>query len=170
MRRRLYFVLPDLKAAEQTLNDLLLARIEIGHIHCLGKRGESLGSLPEASYLQKSDLVHGAQIGMVVGGLGGIFVGVALVFMPIAGGSMPLAVILATAVGGALFGAWASSLIAASTPNSRLLGFAHDIADGRILMMVDVPARRVEEILALVGQRHPEAMPKGMEPMIPAFP
>jgi hypothetical protein len=170
MRRRLYFVLPDLKSAEQTLNDLLLARVEIGHIHCLVKRGSPLGSLPEASYLQKSDLVHGAQIGMVVGGLGGIFVGVALVFMPVAGSSVPLATILMTAVGGALFGAWASSLIAASTPNSRLLGFAADIADGRILMMVDVPARRVEEIRTLVGQRHPEAIPRGTDPMIPAFP
>jgi hypothetical protein len=170
MRRRLYFVLPDLKAAERTLDDLLLARIEIGHIHCLVKRGLPLGTLPEASYLQKSDLVHGAQIGMIVGGLGGIVVGTLLVFMPVAGNPLPLAAILITAVGGALFGAWASSLIAASTPNSRLLAFKNDIDDGRILMMVDVPASRVDEIRTLVGQRHPEALPKGMEPMIPAFP
>ena len=160
MRRRLYFVLPDLKAAERTIDDLLLARIEIGHMHCLAKRGSPMGTLPEASYLQKSDLVHGAQIGMIVGGLGGIAVGTLLVVMPVGGNPLPLAVVLMTAVGGALFGAWASSLIA----------FQGDIDDGRILMMVDVPANRVDEIRALVGQRHPEALPKGVEPMIPAFP
>jgi len=39
MRRRLYFLLPDLGSAIQTANDLLLARIEDSHMHFLAKRG-----------------------------------------------------------------------------------------------------------------------------------
>jgi len=35
MRRRLYFVLPDVECARAMLNDLLLARIECRHIHFL---------------------------------------------------------------------------------------------------------------------------------------
>ena len=37
-------------------------------------------------------------------------------------------------------------------------------------MMVDVPARRVDEIRDLVVKRHPEAAQYGIEPAIPAFP
>ena len=58
MRRRMYFLLPDLGSAIQTANDLLLARVEDGHMHFLAKRGMSLGKLHEANYLQKSDAVH----------------------------------------------------------------------------------------------------------------
>jgi hypothetical protein len=36
--------------------------------------------------------------------------------------------------------------------------------------MVDVPRERVDEITALVKQKHPDADVKGTEPTIPAFP
>jgi len=170
MRRRMYFVLPDVPTAEQTMNDLLLARIEERHIHCLGRRGTPLGSLHEASVLQKTDVAHGAELGLVIGGLGGALVGAAIVFVPLLGGSLPLVTVLLTALGGAVFGAWASSMIASSTPNSRLAMFGKDLDEGRILMMVDVPASRVDEIRDLVLKRHPEATQHGIEPAIPAFP
>ncbi|MGZ8265408.1 MAG: DUF1269 domain-containing protein, partial [Burkholderiales bacterium] len=78
--------------------------------------------------------------------------------------------VLIIAVGGALFGAWASSLVASSVPNSRLKPFQADIDSGKVLMMVDVPMRRVQEICDLVTSRHPEAASRGFEPTIPAFP
>ena len=82
MRRRLYFLLPDLGSAIQTANDLLLARVEDRHMHFLAKRGTSLGRLHEASYLQKSDAVHGAQLGFVLGGVGGFLIGVYIYLTP----------------------------------------------------------------------------------------
>ncbi len=171
MRRRLYFVLPDVPAAEQTTNNLLLARIEERHIHCLGRRGTSLGTLHEASVLQKTDLAHGAQIGLIVGAICGVLLGLALVFVPMAGQStLPMAAIPIALLGGAVFGAWASSIIASSAPNSRLRMFSNDFASGRILMMVDVPRGRVEEIREMVARRHPDAAAHGIEPAIPAFP
>ena len=126
MRRRMYFVLPDVPTAGQTTNDLLLARIEERHIHCLGRRGTPLGGLHKASVLQKTDVAHGAELGLVIGGLGGALVGSAVVFIPLLGGSPPLVTILLTALGGAVFGAWVSSMIASSTPNSRLAMFGKD--------------------------------------------
>jgi hypothetical protein len=170
MRRRMYFVLPDVATAEKTMNDLLLARIEDRHVHCLARRGTPLGSLHEANVFQKTDVVHGSELGLVVGGVGGILLGAAVVFLPIMGGSLPMVTILLTALGGAVFGAWAASLIASSTPNSRLLMFAKDMEQGHVLMMVDVPSGRVEEIRDLVEKRHPEAAQHGVEPTIPAFP
>ena len=66
MRRRLYFVLPDVASAEQTLRDLLLARIEVGRIHCLARRDLPISELPETNFLQKTDVVHGAGTGIAV--------------------------------------------------------------------------------------------------------
>jgi hypothetical protein len=48
--------------------------------------------------------------------------------------------------------------------------FRKDFDEGRILMMVDVPARRVDEIHDLIVKRHPGAAQHGIEPAIPAFP
>ena len=75
MRRRLYFMLPDVAHAERALRELLLARIEVKHIHFLGKRGMPLGDLPEANFLQKTDVIHGAGTGMILGGFLGVIGG-----------------------------------------------------------------------------------------------
>lgn len=45
-----------------------------------------------------------------------------------------------------------------------------NLLEGPMLMMVDVPMRRVQEISDLVAKRHPEAVSGGFEPTIPAFP
>ena len=170
MRRRMYFVLPDIASAKQIVNDLLLARIEDRHMHFLAKDGVSLDGLHEASILQKSDIVHGAESGIVIGGVAGIAAGVAVMMFPPTGASMQLVTVLITAVLGSVFGAWVSSMIASSVPNSRLREFEHEIEAGKILLMVDVPGGRVAEIRELFGQRHPEASGRGQEPTIPAFP
>ena len=57
MRRRLYFVLPDLRSADTIQRELLLARIEAGHIHFLARDGVNLGQLSVANLLQRSELV-----------------------------------------------------------------------------------------------------------------
>lgn len=170
MRRRLYFMVPDAPSARQIRDELLLARIEDRHIHVIGKEGLSLADLNEASILQKSDFVHGAETGLAVGGGIGIVAGLVAVFFPPAGIDLELVTILLTALIGAAFGAWVASMVASSIPNSRLKAFESAIAAGHILMMVDTPAGRVEDIRRLVASHHPEAMNSGVEPTIPAFP
>ena len=41
---------------------------------------------------------------------------------------------------------------------------------GRILLMLDVPAARYEELRAVIARTHPEAMDGGTEATVPAFP
>ena len=170
MRRRLYFMVPDAHSARQVRDELLLARIEDSHIHVMARDGIALNDLHEASILQKSDFVHGAETGLAVGGGIGIIAGLVAVFFPPVGVELQLVTILLTALIGAAFGAWVASMVASSIPNSRLKNFESAIAAGQILMMVDSPSSRVDEIRQLVSARHPEAMNSGMEPTIPAFP
>jgi hypothetical protein len=48
MRRRLYFILPDIESARSMLDEMLLARIEIQHVHFLARRDTLPPDLPEA--------------------------------------------------------------------------------------------------------------------------
>jgi hypothetical protein len=170
MRRRLYFLLPDLASAHQVMDDLLLARIEARRIHVLARRGTDLEDIPEASVLQKTDVVHGAQVGAMLGAGAGALGGILLVVFPPTGLSMQLVTVLLGSLLGGLFGVWVASLVGASVPNSKLKQFQPWIDGGRLLLMVDVPLHQCDRITELVTRRHPEAAPGGTEPTIPAFP
>lgn len=170
MRRRLYFVLPDLGSAIRIANDLLLERIEDRHMHFLAKRGMSLGELHEANYLQKSDFRHSMQIGFMLGGCAGFLIGVYIYMTPPEGTNLQLATILIATVIGSMFGAWAASMIGISTPNTALKRFEAEIKEGHVLLMVDIPKDRVSEIQEMVHRKFPEASDHGLEPTMPAFP
>ena len=170
MRLRMYVTLPDLASARTLANDLLLARIEDKYMHFLARRGTELGELHEASYLQKTDAVHGAFTGLVIGGIVGVLVGLLLVYFPPGGASVQLVAVLIAAIVGAFLGIWVASMVGLQVPNSRLKGFEHEIQDGKILLMLDVPGGRYEEIRDIISRTHPEAADRGNEPTVPAFP
>lgn len=170
MRRRMYYVMPDLASARRTMDDLLLARVEERHIHFLAKHGTSMDGLHEANVLQTTDLVHGAQLGLVIGAVLGCAGGGLLVLLGLAMEQWQIAVVAGATILGALFGAWVSSMVGSAVPNSRLKSFEGLIEDGQILLMLDVPERKLEAIKVVLDERHPEAQDRGVEPHIPVFP
>jgi len=170
MRLRMYLTLPDVASAKQLANDLLLARIEDRHMHFLARRGTDLGELHEASYLQKTDTVHGAMTGLVIGGVAGVVAGALLVNFPPGGVTLDLVAVLIAAVVGAGFGTWVASMVGLQVPNSRLKAFAPEIQEGKILLMLDVPSSKYEEVRQVIARTHPEAADHGNEPTVPAFP
>jgi hypothetical protein len=170
MRLRMYVTLPDLASARRLADDLLLARIEDRNMHFLARRGTDLTGLREATYLQKTDAVHGAFTGLVIGGAVGVVVGVLLVYFPPRGASVQLVAVLLAAMVGAALGVWIASMLGLQVPNSRLKAFEPEIRDGRILLILDVPASRFQEIRQVIARTHPEAVDRGNEPTVPAFP
>ena len=171
MRRRIYWLLPDLASARRTMDDLLLARIAEPNIHFVAREGSDMTGLHTANVLQSSDVIRAAQAGLVIGGSVGAVLGVlAAVFYPIVGDSPQWGMVAVLSFLGAGFGAWASSMIGISTPSNRLKRFEPAIEQGQLLLMVDVPRSRVEEIEERLQALHPEAHLEGVEPNIPAFP
>jgi len=171
MRRRIYWLLPDLASARRTMDDLLLARISEPHIHFVAKEGADMTGLHPANLLQTSDIVRAAQAGLVIGGALGAVLGVlAALFFPIVGDAPQWGMVAVLAIVGAAFGAWASSMIGVSAPSNRLKRFAPAIEQGQILLMVDAPRSRVDEIESRLQILHPEAHLEGIEANIPAFP
>ena len=170
MRRRLYFMLPDIPSARALLDELLLKRIEERHMHFMAREGSLPSDMPDANFLHKTDLVHGAQMGLMVGGGAGLIAGVLLVLFPPEGLTLQTFAILVAGLGGAVFGAWASGMNAAAVPNSRLAQFAERIQAGQVLLIIDLPLSRVKEIEDLIEERHPEITFGGQDAHIPAFP
>lgn len=168
--RRLYFMVPDLDTAKTVVDELLLKRVDDHHIHVVAKEGTPMGDLPEANLLQKSDFIPAMERGLAVGGITGVLAGIAAVTFPPAGLILGGGAILGTSLAGAGIGAWISGMIGMDVPNSQIEKFEDAIEKGEVLMMVDIPKTRVEEIEALVQQHHPDADMGGTEPHIPAFP
>jgi hypothetical protein len=135
MKTRLYVVLPDVASARRTCDDLMAAGIGWGDLHCLGPRGATLG---------------------------GLALGVYLWLHPIGVHAFGAATVAACTAGGALFGAWAASLVGISAPNWKLRPFDAEFAAGHILLMADVPAGRAAEIHDLLAKRHPEAQERAI--------
>lgn len=171
MRKRIYWLLPDLASARRTMDDMLLARIDERHIHFVAREDTDLSGLHAANTWQTSDVVRAAQMGGMLGAALGAAAGALLALLTTVGdGPPPNAVVPVLAGLGALFGMWTASMIGVSTPSKRLRRFQPAIEHGRILLMVDVPRGRVEEIEARLQKLHPEALLEGIEPHIPAFP
>lgn len=171
MRRRIYWLLPDLASARRTMDDLLLARINERQIHFVAREDEDMSGLNAANLLQTSDVIRSAEAGLVIGGATGAILGaIVAVVYPIFGDKPQWGMIAVLAFVGAGFGAWASSMIGVSTPSKRLKRFESQIEQGQILLMVDAPRWRVAEIEARLDALHPEAHLEGLEPNIPAFP
>lgn len=168
MRKRLYYLLSDIPSTREIVNELLLARIDEPHIHVLAKDNTSMDDLPKASFMQTSDIVHGIESGLVIGGLTGLVVSL-IATLSLELGSMVGVVILSCTLLGSLLGIWTSSMVGSNVRNSRLRGFESAIEDGKVLLMVDVPQQRVEDISSKI-ESHKQAHNEGSEPSIPAFP
>lgn len=170
MKRRLYFLLPTVDNAKTVHNELLLARIEERNMHVLARDDISLTDLPEASLLEKSDIIHGLQLGFVVGGFTGIVLATTAYLLGMIVPGWETISMGGIIVGGAFFGSWTSSMVAINVQNTHLKEFMKDVNSGQILYMVDVPVQRVDEISELVHSKHPEASMRGVDHTIPAFP
>lgn len=172
--KRIYFLVPDQDSAQTIVNELRTNGIEEEHISIIAKQGESLPELPEetkATFLEKSDWLPALQRGVGVGGSLGLFAGLTVLALQPAGLLIGGGALLAgTTVAGATFGAWASSLIGISTPNTQLQQFEEAVANGQILMLVDVPKERINEIQAIIKKHHPEVNFQGVEPAVKVIP
>lgn len=169
MRRRIYWVLPDLPSARLAMSDLLMAGVGESHIHFVARENADLTGLHAANLLQTSDVVRAAQSGLLAGAVVGMVLGAVLAMYPLVGDEPIWGMVAVMAICGGLLGAWSSGMVACSTPRGRLRRFEQDIARGHLLLMVDVPRARVSEIEALLQSTHPEARFGGEEASIPAF-
>ena len=170
MKRRLYFILPDVQTARLVHNEFLLAKIPEKFMHVIARDDIPLTDLPVANFIQKSDLLHAIQLGIPTGGALGVILGALAILSNWVAPGYEGMVIMATVLAGVIIGTWSSTLVAVDIPNSRHKPFESDIKEGRLLYIVDVPVQMVDEVNAMISQHHPGADIRGIEPNIPVFP
>lgn len=164
MRRKLYFVVPDIKSANAMMNELLLDRIDEDHIHFHARNEQTLGQLPKANAVEKSDVVYSAMAGFVFGAVFGLFGGMLAYLVPWWFGEVTLMVIPYCMVIGAMScAAWAAA-VATAAPSHRINTHQVQIEQGNILMIASVPFLRLADIRRRLMQHHPEAMYTGVWP------
>jgi hypothetical protein len=168
--RRLYFLVPDVDLGKKVVDEFLLAHIEWKHIHVIARRGTPLEDLPEASFLQKSDLIPAMERAIPFGGATGMLCGLAALALEphlvLAGG----AILLAASLGGVGVGAWLGGMIGLNVGSARLKQFEKAIERGELLVIADVPRTRVDEIRERIKRTLPDVDAEGTEPHVPAFP
>jgi hypothetical protein len=168
--QRIYFLVPSVEVTRHIVQDLQRNGVEEKHIHVVAKEGTPLEDLPEATLVQKSDLIPSIERGVASGGLVGLLAGIAAVTFPPAGLVLGGGALLGITIFGAGFGAWMSSMVGISIPSGRLDRFEEAIRQGEVLLLLDVPADRVDAVKAVVKHHHPEADLQGVEPSVSLTP
>jgi hypothetical protein len=158
MRRTLYLLLPSIETCKNLVSDLQKARLEERYIHVLAREDIPLDNLHKASLWQRSELRHGIELGLSVGGIAGFLGGILAVSFPPAGIALGGgAILLGSLLSGAGFGTVVSALVAADLPNHELELFEKSIAGGQILLILDVPTSRMKSFCQLIHEHIPDA-------------
>jgi hypothetical protein len=155
--RRLYFLSPDVDSTRALCRDLEGAGVPHHHIHVVADESIPLGDLPRASAFDKTELGHGLEWGLGLGGTAGMLGGLLAVTFPPAGLVLGGGALLASTAAGAGFGALVSSLVAKDVTNHELEAFEAAVDQGELLVLVDVPKAQVDAMQELIRNTHPEA-------------
>ena len=158
MNRRLYFLIPDKSHALSVVLELTSHGVDLDHIHTLANKKVHLQGLPNAEH-QNRDLGHRIEDLLWKGNLALFCLALAsLMILPLTIGLtawllLPAGLMVATFMGGLLF---------SRVPNTHLDEFRDALAHGEILLIVDVPQKRVADIEDRVHHHHPEATVGGV--------
>ena len=161
--RRIYFLVPNSETAKEIVSELLLSHVEERHIHVIAKQGISLDQLPKAGLLQKSDFWPSLEQGIAMGAATGFLGGLVAMVLPtglVLGGAAVAAITLA----GAGVGGLMSSMIGVDVANRRIERYRDAVETGELLLIIDVPWDRVEDVEALIKRHHPDAECEGVDP------
>lgn len=163
--RRIYFLAPDLATTHKIVDELRSEGIEDNDIHVLAKRDTPLEDLPEAGISIKTDFLPAVERGIALGGTTGLLAG--LIGLRLAGFAIAGGPLFGVIIAGATIGSMMTGLMGMNSGNTRLKKFEDAIEKGELLVLVDIPKERIEEVKQMVIKHHPEVEFEGIEPIIP---
>ena len=165
MLRRLFFLFPDEAHAQRAVDQLVLRDIPLRRIHAMSKN-VTLKTLPPATQRQKDDtaffierVLWSANLTLFAIAL------VELVFSFVASEFMwaviSFLIMASTFIAGEQF--------VVHVPTVHLTEFTGALSHGEILLMIDVPFKRLVEIEDYVHHTYPEAVVGGVSWSVEAF-
>lgn len=155
--RRIYVLLPSEDSCRAVVVELEANGIPQTHLHAVAGLGHDLKDLPEANVWQRTELAHGLERGVGLGGVAGLLGGLLAVAFPPAGIALGGGALLAGTVAGAGFGAIIVALLGSQEHNHELDRFRGALVKGEILLLVDVSRHREAEVREIILRHHADA-------------
>jgi hypothetical protein len=165
MLRRLFFLMPDEPHAQRLVDALIDRGIARRRMHAIA-HDVDLKNLPEATERQKKDSLFRVERFFWEANLALFATALVVLLAAIAAGDTPLglaciAIMIVSFIAGEQF--------AVRVPDVHLSEFTDALNHGEILLMIDVPVGRVEEVENYVHHNHPEAAVGGVSWSTEAF-
>ncbi len=159
MLRRLYYLLADEAGGPALVADLKAAGIGSENLHAVTGGGNRLEQLPPATARQRQDSVWRIQRWLWNGNLA-LFAAAALglglaLYAGMAFSALTAALVMLAAI-------TAGVVFLFHMPDTHLGEFRTAINHGDVVLMVDVPKARTNEIAQLLRRRHPAAEANGI--------
>lgn len=165
MLRRLFFLFPDETRAQRVVDQLMYKNVAEGRIHAISS-GKKLTTLPEATDRQKNDTAFKVErflwfANLLVFAIALLTLGASMFMSDGILAIVSLGLMLVTFIVGEQF--------VVKVPDVHLTEFTEALSHGEVLLMVDVPSRRVAEIEDFIHHRYPEAVVGGVGWTLDAF-
>jgi hypothetical protein len=161
--RRLYVLLPTEEDCRSVVDGLRGLGIAEAHLHAVAGLSHELKGLPEANVWQRTELAHGIEWGVGLGGAAGLLGGLLAVAFPPAGVVLGGGALLAGTAAGAGFGAIVTALIGSQEHSHALDAFRRALSEGQVLLLVDVPRSREASVRESILRHHPDAVIRGVK-------
>jgi len=152
MNLRHVFSTRDAGHAREAVRLLLAQGVDRGAISLVARDDIELEQLPHRMQEADTDLVPAAARGMAIGGATGLLAGLAAMVVPPLG--ITIAGAAAIGAAGALVGGWSAALMGSAIPDPVRQRFENEIAEGRVLVLVDADEAtqaRLEPVLVAAG-------------------
>jgi len=166
MRRRLCFLLPDKEHSRCVVEELACEGISVSNMPTPGARGTALDGLPASSPGPANDAAGHLENFLWNASLSGFVVAFGI-FITLAFTTGRKLWLLAPAV--IMAANFLIGIRFVRLPNAHLNEFKDALADGEILLLVDVSEDRVAAVEKLIHLHHPEASVGGVSWGTPAF-
>jgi len=155
--RRIYVLLPSEERCRAVVDELKDVGIAQTHLHAVAGLGHELKELPEATVWQRTELAHGLERGIALGGVAGLLGGLLAIAFPPAGVVLGGGALLTGTAAGAGFGAIITAIIGSQEHNHELDRFQEALAKGEILLLADVPRHLEAEVRDAILAHHADA-------------
>ena len=165
MLRRLFFLFPDEAHAQRAVDQIVKRDIPLRRIHAIAQNVR-LKTLPQATHRQKDDtaflierILWSANLSVFAVALAAFVL--ALISSEANWAMLSLLIMTATFIAGEQF--------VVHVPTVHLTEFSGALSHGEILLMIDIPSKRLVEIENFVHHTFPEAVVGGVSWSVEAF-
>ena len=148
--KRLYCLVPTENVCATIVNELEDDGIPKKHMHVIAKSTHLMQELPEANIWQKTEMGHALEVGVGLGGTAGLFGGLLSISFPVGCVVLGGGAVVAATAAGAGYGAVVSSFMNGYEKNHNIEDFEDDIEAGKLLLLIDVSKKQLNDLLYLV--------------------